>query len=523
MKIEDNDILVCASEYIPDRLYFVTLRSHLRPKSTANTHYFCVDEELVYENFYCDFGPLNLSMLYRYCHKLNRKLKSVAHAKKKIVHYTTMDNKKRANAAFLIAAYSVIYLNRSPEDAYRPLVGGTNPPLLAFRDAAFGPSTFNLTLLDCLHGLHKAIKFKFFDFDDFDVDEYEHYEKVQSGDLNWLVPDKFLAFCGPHSRARVENGYTLHSPETYFPYFQRHNVSTIVRLNKKIYDAARFTNAGFDHRDLFFIDGSTPSDTITRQFIDLCEQAAGGIAVHCKAGLGRTGSLIGCYLMKHYRLTAPETIAWLRICRPGSIIGHQQHWMVEKQPQMWQQGDLHYSQNRHLQRYVRCSHGVYGGRRKNATANNKTGRQQDISRILSSRVDLMRLNDADELTGKVKENQRKEDETNRNVTTVSNGEATQGDHLTRIKALRQHPRNATTGAISSEEHAGHTRTKSSQVLRAVSGGGGPALSPLKSAKVTGKRTEAAAGTRASRASSASRSSVRSPVTHTAKTKTTLIR
>ena len=34
-------------------------------------------------------------------------LQSVAHAKKKIVHYTTMDNKKRANAAFLISAYAV--------------------------------------------------------------------------------------------------------------------------------------------------------------------------------------------------------------------------------------------------------------------------------------------------------------------------------------------------------------------------------------------------------------------------------
>ena len=74
--------------------------------------------------------------------------------------------------------------------------------------------------------------------------------------------------------------------------------------------------------------------------------------------------------MKHYRLTAPETIAWLRICRPGSIIGHQQHWMVEKQPQMWQQGDAFYGQHRHLQRQPRCSHGVYGGRRKNATAAN---------------------------------------------------------------------------------------------------------------------------------------------------------
>ena len=32
----------------------------------------------------------------------------------------------------------------------------------------------------------------------------------------------------------------------------------------------------------------------------------GAIAVHCKAGLGRTGCLIGCYIMKHYKFTAEE-------------------------------------------------------------------------------------------------------------------------------------------------------------------------------------------------------------------------
>lgn len=47
------------------------------------------------------------------------------------------------------------------------------------------------------------------------------------------------------------------------------------------------------------------------------------------AGLGRTGSLIGAYMMKHYRFTALEAIAWLRLCRPGSVIGHQQQWMEE--------------------------------------------------------------------------------------------------------------------------------------------------------------------------------------------------
>ena len=84
------------------------------------------------------------------------------------------------------------------------------------------------------------------------------------------------------------------------------------------------------------------------------------------AGLGRTGSLIGCYLMKHYRLTAAETMAWLRICRPGSVIGPQQQWLVEQQPIMWRQGQLFYAQGRHSLRPAPCQYGVYSVRRRMA-------------------------------------------------------------------------------------------------------------------------------------------------------------
>lgn len=59
-------------------------------------------------------------------------------------------------------------------------------------------------------------------------------------------------------------------------------MTTIVRLNKKIYEAKRFTDAGFEHYDLFFIDGSTPSDNIVRRFLNICENTEGAIAVHCK-------------------------------------------------------------------------------------------------------------------------------------------------------------------------------------------------------------------------------------------------
>uniref|UniRef100_A0A4W5RTS8 Cell division cycle 14Ab n=1 Tax=Hucho hucho TaxID=62062 RepID=A0A4W5RTS8_9TELE len=304
--------------YSSDRLYFATLRS--KPKSTANTHYFCTDDEFIYENFYADFGPLNLAMLYRYSCKLNKKLKSFTLTRKRIVHYTSFDQRKRANAAVLIAAYAVIYLKKTPEEAYRALISGSNASYLPFRDASFGNCTYNLTILDCLQGIWKALQHGFFDFETFDVDEYEHYERVENGDFNWIVPGKFLAFSGPHPKSKIENGYPLHAPEAYFPYFRKHNITTVVRLNKKIYDAKRFTDAGFDHYDLFFVDGSTPNDVITRRFLHICESTDGAVAVHCKAGLGRTGTLIGCYLMKHYHFTAAETIAWIRVCRPGSVI-----------------------------------------------------------------------------------------------------------------------------------------------------------------------------------------------------------
>ena len=95
---------------------------------------------------------------------------------------------------------------------------------------------------------------------------------------------KFLAFAGPHNKSMIQNGYPLHAPEYYFPYFRQYGVSTVVRFNKRMYDAWRFTDVGFDHKDLFFIDGSTPTDAIMKRFLTISENAPGAIAVHCKGG-----------------------------------------------------------------------------------------------------------------------------------------------------------------------------------------------------------------------------------------------
>lgn len=58
----------------------------------------------------------------------------------------------------------------------------------------------------CILGLLQAMKFGWLTFDTFDPDEYEYYEKVENGDLNWIIPTKVLSFCGPHNKSVVENG-----------------------------------------------------------------------------------------------------------------------------------------------------------------------------------------------------------------------------------------------------------------------------------------------------------------------------
>lgn len=85
----------------------MTFKASFSPKSTVNTHYFCTDETFVYENFYWDFGPLNICNVYNYCELLNAKLSAKTSGRRKVIHFTNSTPQKRVNAAFLIGAYSV--------------------------------------------------------------------------------------------------------------------------------------------------------------------------------------------------------------------------------------------------------------------------------------------------------------------------------------------------------------------------------------------------------------------------------
>lgn len=182
---------------------------------------------------------------------------------------------------------------------------------MPFRDAGRGPSDFNLNIQDCLWGIWKAMQNGLCDMNEFSVDDYEYYEKVENGDWNWITPN-FIAFAspldsnwikkekegknaaaataagGPPSpvRGKSESALQRKLPNPFLnclDYFEKRNIKLVVRLNTELYDKQTFIDRGINHMELYFDDGTNPTDEIVRNFIDTADsivEAGGVIAVH---------------------------------------------------------------------------------------------------------------------------------------------------------------------------------------------------------------------------------------------------
>ncbi|XP_038558261.1 dual specificity protein phosphatase CDC14AB-like isoform X2 [Micropterus salmoides] len=165
--------------------------------------------------------------------------------------------------------------------------------------------------------------------------------------------------------------------------------------------------------------------------------------------------------MKHYRFTAGEAIAWIRICRPGSVIGPQQNFLEEKQAALWLLGDSQRSQKAKLE-------------------------ERAVSHLITSMDDLT-LNSA------YNSNMFKSPSSDRlTESEVMDGGPglTQGDKLRALKSRRP-PRPATTVALRVEEMKTHSRSASQPLRLSMGAGQGPS-SPLKSSKFPASSASAAA-------------------------------
>lgn len=245
---------------------------------------------------------------------------------KAVVLYSRTNPRDRANTACILCCYMVLIQSWPPHLALAP-IAQAEPPFMPFRDAGYAPADFVLTIQDIVYGVWRAKEQKLLDIRSFNLQEYELYERVDQGDFNEIAPH-FIAFASPQ---QSEYGTELNYPFLQvLDYFVSHDVQLVVRLNSHLYDKTEFEKRGVKHIDLMFDDGTCPTMDFVQAFIGAVEgviSQKGKVAVHCKAGLGRTGCLIGAHLIYTYGFTAAEVIAYMRFLRPGMVVGPQQHWL----------------------------------------------------------------------------------------------------------------------------------------------------------------------------------------------------
>ena len=106
-----------------------------------------------------------------------------------------------------------------------------------------------------------------------------------------------------------------------FRELRNRGITGLVTLTTRPLNAHKARDEGLAYLHLPVGNFEPPSQEQIRQFVDFCDQHiadGGAVAVHCLAGMGRTGTMLACYLVSAGN-DPEEAINIIRRRRPGSI------------------------------------------------------------------------------------------------------------------------------------------------------------------------------------------------------------
>ena len=301
------------------------------------------DTSIEYHPYCDDFGPMNISTTINFIKQLENELLACSQIScDQLVYSVQKGRRALTNAAMLLGCYLILKKNMNPDQVATCFASVKKELFEDFRDATNLPPDFGLTLRDCWGGLFRGKKCGWIArpshpgsplWGAFDKDQYEQYDDPLNADLHEIVPEKLIAFRGPEDlggevyRDDLNKWTRKFAPAHFVDILRNLGVTDVVRLNDPEYDARSFEEAGLLHHDLLFDDCTEPPVAIVAAFLRVVDAARGAVAIHCRAGLGRTGTLIAVYMMRSHGFAAREAMGWLRLLRPGSVIGTQQRFL----------------------------------------------------------------------------------------------------------------------------------------------------------------------------------------------------
>lgn len=127
--------------------------------------------------------------------------------------------------------------------------------------------------------------------------------------FSWLLPDEIAGMARPASAV----------PD--FEFLRELGIDAIVSLTEYPLQKAFIEEFGFEYKHVPVEDLTAPSLEQIDEFVRFATKVCGAgkkLVVHCGAGIGRTGTMLACYLV-HKGYSARRAIEEVRRKRPGSI------------------------------------------------------------------------------------------------------------------------------------------------------------------------------------------------------------
>ncbi len=138
--------------------------------------------------------------------------------------------------------------------------------------------------------------------------------------FSWLIPDEIAGMAMPASTV------------SDFESLKEQNIDAIVSLTEQPLYSALIEEFGFEYKHVPIEDLTAPSLEQIDEFVEFAtsmKERGKKVVVHCGAGIGRTGTMLACYLV-HKGYSAAEAINEVRQKRPGSIETVEQEEIVIK-------------------------------------------------------------------------------------------------------------------------------------------------------------------------------------------------